>query len=308
MTNKPELTDEKIKRRINDIEDRRSASRDFWGGDYEYPEDIELMALRELQELRRSYLALRGETEDVQAQLYEAENRNEADDTELQERRKADSAEPVSFDELNAAVAEVTGGNQHAWNSGIYKGHQAVPFMNYNSLARIVDKYRAPQPVPVVPDEKTDRDYVTDCHGLPSIEDGGHQRGWNACRAAMLQAGNSPVTPDGLVSCGENCWSCGKYFTYEQHSECDGYCPHCDSPVDLDDEEDEQSKSLPANPTEEMISNAWREALGKCDHETIRRMYVAMFAAAPQQEVQSAFEHGMQRYAGAMQKLSEGDK
>lgn len=68
---------------------------------------------------------------------------------ELQERRKADSAEPVSFDALNAAVAEVTGGNQHAWNAAIYKGHQAVPFMNYNSLARIVDKYRAPQPAPV---------------------------------------------------------------------------------------------------------------------------------------------------------------
>lgn len=110
---------------------------------------------------------------------------------------------------------------------------------------------------------------------------------WNACRAAMLQAGNSPVTPDGLVSCGENCWSCGKYFTYEQHSECDGYCPHCDSPVDLDDEEDEQSKAVPAKPTEDMISNAWRESLGKCDHETIRRMYVAMLAAAPQQEVKS---------------------
>ncbi|HGY9069341.1 TPA: DUF551 domain-containing protein [Escherichia coli] len=28
----------------------------------------------------------------------------------------------------------------------------------------------------------------------------------------------------------------------------------------------------------------------------------------PPQEVKSAFEHGMQRYAGAMQKLSEGDK
>lgn len=70
---------------------------------------------------------------------------------ELQERRKADSAEPVSFDKLNAAVAEVTGGNQHAWNANIYKGHQAVPFMNYNSLARIVDKYRAPQPALVVP-------------------------------------------------------------------------------------------------------------------------------------------------------------
>lgn len=48
----------------------------------------------DLQELRRSCLALRGEIEDVQAQLYEAENRNNADDEELQERRKADS-DPV---------------------------------------------------------------------------------------------------------------------------------------------------------------------------------------------------------------------
>lgn len=50
----------------------------------------------ELQELRRSCLALRGEIEDVQAQLYEAENRNNADDEELQERRKADS-EPAGY-------------------------------------------------------------------------------------------------------------------------------------------------------------------------------------------------------------------
>lgn len=48
------LTDEKIKIRINEIEDRRSASRDFWDGDYEYPEDIELLALRELQERRKA--------------------------------------------------------------------------------------------------------------------------------------------------------------------------------------------------------------------------------------------------------------
>ncbi|MDM2756637.1 hypothetical protein OGY72_22620 [Citrobacter sp. Cpo221] len=37
-------------------------------------------------------------------------------------------------------------------------------------------------------------------------------------------------------------------------------------------------------------------------------IYDAMLAAAPQQEVKSALEHGMRRYAGAMQKLSEGDK
>ena len=100
-----------------------------------------------------------------------------------------------------------------------------------------------------------------------------------------VQAGNSPVAQDGLLGCGENCWSCGKYFTYEQHSECDGYCPHCNSPVDLDDEEDQPSKVVPTNPTEEMISNAWREAIGKCDHETIKRIYATMLAAAPQQEV-----------------------
>ncbi|KDW04021.1 hypothetical protein [Escherichia coli] len=53
MTNN-KLTDEKIKRRINAIEDRRSASRDFWDGDYEYPECIELLALRDLQERRKA--------------------------------------------------------------------------------------------------------------------------------------------------------------------------------------------------------------------------------------------------------------
>ncbi|EJI1745511.1 hypothetical protein NDG12_002515 [Salmonella enterica] len=51
----------------------------------------------ELRELRRNYLALRGEIEDVQAQLYEAENRNEADAAELQERRKTDNDEPFGF-------------------------------------------------------------------------------------------------------------------------------------------------------------------------------------------------------------------
>ncbi len=39
------------------------------------------------------------------------------------------------------------------------------------------------------------------------------------------------------VADGENCWSCGNFFTYAQHSECDGYCPHCNAPVDLDEEE-----------------------------------------------------------------------
>ncbi len=46
------------------------------------------------------------------------------------------------------------------------------------------------QPAPVVPEEKRDED------GNTTSE---FDHGWNACRAAMLQAGNSPVTPDGYV-------------------------------------------------------------------------------------------------------------
>lgn len=50
----------------------------------------------ELQELRRNYLALRGEIEDVQSQLYEAENQANEYASELQEHRKA-AAEPVLY-------------------------------------------------------------------------------------------------------------------------------------------------------------------------------------------------------------------
>ncbi|END4902619.1 hypothetical protein ABL623_000158 [Salmonella enterica subsp. enterica serovar Newport] len=91
----------------------------------------------------------------------------------------------------------------------------------------------------------------------------GYMHGWNACRAAMLQAGNYPVTPDGWV----------------------------------------------------MVPKEMTDAIGEaiamhanCCGGIALDIYDAMLAAAPQQEVKSALEHGMQRYAGAMQKLSEGDK
>ncbi|EPM5596658.1 hypothetical protein ACTNF7_000841 [Citrobacter braakii] len=81
----------------------------------------------------------------------------------------------------------------------------------------------------------------------------------NACRAAMLQAGNSPVTPDG--------W-----------------------------------QLVPKEPTEAMNKAGWA---AMNEHDAINPTYRAMLAAAPQQEVKSALEHGMQRYAGAMQKLAD---
>lgn len=62
------------------------------------------------------------------------------------------NAEPVSFDALRDAVAEVSGAPAMEW-SDIYKGHQPVPFINFNSLARIVDKFRSAPPALVsVPD------------------------------------------------------------------------------------------------------------------------------------------------------------
>ncbi|MBW9453365.1 hypothetical protein [Citrobacter portucalensis] len=116
--------------------------------------------------------------------------------------------------------------------------------------------YTAP-PAPVVPEpatvETTYPGVQTNWRDAKIYADG-----WNACRAAMFQAGNSPVTPDGWVL-------------------------------------------VPEEPTHEMLE-AGDEQFGTYD------VYRRMVAASPQQEVKLALEHGMQRYAGAMQKLSEGDK
>ncbi|EAA7555338.1 hypothetical protein IYP81_000767 [Salmonella enterica] len=95
MTNKPELTGGRtIGSRIATLLAADSVPlSDAWKALI----DAADAGQAELQELRRSYLALRGEIEDVQAQLYEAENRNEAAAAELQERRKADNDEPFGF-------------------------------------------------------------------------------------------------------------------------------------------------------------------------------------------------------------------
>lgn len=102
----------------------------------------------ELQELRRSCLALRGEIEDVQAQLYEAENRNNADDEELQERRKADSAEPACYALTNMA-GEVYNTHSSAQNAGAYRDliHQSDDSLTL----RVTPLYTVP-PAPVVPE------------------------------------------------------------------------------------------------------------------------------------------------------------
>lgn len=67
------------------------------------------------------------------------------------------------------------------------------------------------------------------------------------------------------VVSGENCWSCGKFFTYEQRSECDGYCPHCDSPVDLDDDDENPEEwsetiSIAISAIEDLLETADKHA------------------------------------------------
>ncbi|EKN6210263.1 TPA: hypothetical protein RNH74_002393 [Yersinia enterocolitica] len=49
---------------------------------------------------------------------------------------------PISFDELADRVQFVTGGIRMSFDPLNCKGHQIVPFMNFNSLLRIVEMYR----------------------------------------------------------------------------------------------------------------------------------------------------------------------
>ncbi|EFE8015948.1 DUF551 domain-containing protein [Escherichia coli] len=79
----------------------------------------------------------------------------------------------------------------------------------------IIEVYAAP-PVPVVPEEKPMPNPLS-MYAVDAVAAIAEVRGWNSCRAAMLHgaepvsqayklnalAGNSPVTPDGWISCSE---------------------------------------------------------------------------------------------------------
>lgn len=63
---------------------------------------------------------------------------------------------------------------------------------------------------------------------------------------------------------------------------------------------------VPVEPTMAMLDEF--DSIIDYGAEDSKDAWSRLIAAAPQQDVKSALEHGMQRYAGAMQKLSEGDK
>ena len=96
----------------------------------------------------------------------------------------------------------------------IIKGEKAM------KLLPLGTKFYAAPPVPVVPEEKPMPNPLS-MYAVDAFAAIAEVRGWNACRAAMLQGkseqpqnaqqnipenihgGNSPVTPDGWISCSD---------------------------------------------------------------------------------------------------------
>lgn len=82
----------------------------------------------------------------------------------------AKQAKPVTMDSLRDAVAEMSGGLPMEWKEGNDKGHHAVPFINFNSLHRIVTKFTTPQP------DHTEQDGWIKCsERMPEIEEDYYQ-------------------------------------------------------------------------------------------------------------------------------------
>lgn len=203
----------------------------------------------ELQELRRNYLALRGEIEDVQSQLYEAENQANEYASELQERRKADNQEPAGYHVIKEC------GRVGCSVATLEEAEKTRDFWNKKWTIR--PYFYSAAPAPVVPEEMP-AGLAGQIVSLLVHNIGDKflaQKIWNACHAALLQgsqpvsncdelqvigwlrsdynsddkrdpnaplfmlgrndpsdawgvkyiqlSGNSPVTPDGWISCSE---------------------------------------------------------------------------------------------------------
>ena len=96
------------------------------------------------------------------------------------------SAEPVFFIEVEG-------------DDWIQAGRIPGSTFDFNNLPDGVNKlWASPQPAAVVPDEKPMPE-SSKMHAIDAVAAIAEVRGWNDCRAAMLQAGNYPVTQDGYV-------------------------------------------------------------------------------------------------------------
>lgn len=141
----------------------------------------------ELQELRRNYLALRGEIEDVQSQLYEAENQANEYASELQERRKADNQEPAGYHVIKEC------GRVGCSVATLEEAEKTRDFWNKKWTIR--PYFYSAAPAPVVPEEMP-AGLAGQIVSLLVHNIGDKflaQKIWNACHAALLH-GSQPVS------------------------------------------------------------------------------------------------------------------
>ncbi|EEW1529801.1 hypothetical protein D9F89_12495 [Escherichia coli] len=175
---------------------------------------------------------------------------------------------------------------------------------------------REPAPVSVPAAMEMDDDF-------DSAFEHGKAVGWNAYRAAMLQAepvSNSDELPLDYLQGHKDGLEWAAQLAEANHPQTGDWL--YDDKIDLarairkgPDMPTVQGGNSPVTQDDwQLVPKETTEAMNKAgwaainEHDAINPTYRAMLAAAPQQDVKSAFEHGMQRYAGAMQKLSEGDK
>lgn len=108
---------------------------------------------------------------------------------ELQERRKADSAEPIGWTDAEELRSVEKDGCGYLF--------KANPISPNADPRRVIKLYRHAPPAPVVPDEWTIQDAVKFCRETGRQDAGSAMEAWNACRAAMLNAEPLHATPKG---------------------------------------------------------------------------------------------------------------
>lgn len=131
------------------------------------------------------------------------------------------------------------------------------------------------QPAPVVPEKAT----VGEMPFLGTSE-GAYVRGWNDCRAAMLQAGNSPVIPGAkqrIADAVELLKQAAPAMLADNSGPDGPLAGRMKSPVIP-----EGYVMVPKEPTKEMIDAGWLHFMGT-KNPSSKGTYKAMLAAAPQE-------------------------
>lgn len=219
MTSKLTITDERIEKIA------------VWLATESHSLNLEMLTcLRELQERRKADINSEpyGFTDgDRRGMIYEPQYADRLNDPlpVYRHAQPAPASEPVFFIEIEGDdwinAGRIEGKNRPDLGllpdgiNYLYAAPQPAPVVGGEPVAEVLSSrpgndtstidralpvgtklYRHAQPAPVVPEEKPMPNplsmYVVDA--VAAIAEA---KGWNACRAAMLQAGNSPVIPDG---------------------------------------------------------------------------------------------------------------